>query len=138
MAGKPAPAVIPTLRYADAPAAIAWLTQACGFTEVMVAKGDDGTIGHAQLRLDDGMVMLASRSTGGSAEETEGEALGRTLGTAWIYVVVDDVKTHHDHAVEAGAEIAQALTAEDYGGSGYTARDPEGNLWSFGDYRPEI
>ena len=25
----------------------------------------------------------------------------------------------------------------DYGSRGYTARDPEGNVWSFGTYRPE-
>jgi uncharacterized glyoxalase superfamily protein PhnB len=36
-----------------------------------------------------------------------------------------------------GAEIVRELTDEDYGSRGYTARDPEGNLWSFGTYRPE-
>jgi uncharacterized glyoxalase superfamily protein PhnB len=28
------------------------------------------------------------------------------------------------------------LKDEDYGSRGYTTRDPEGNLWSFGTYRP--
>jgi uncharacterized glyoxalase superfamily protein PhnB len=28
------------------------------------------------------------------------------------------------------------LRDEDYGSRGYTARDPEGNLWNFGTYRP--
>ena len=40
-------------------------------------------------------------------------------------------------AVAAGAEIIIELKDEDYGGRGYTARDSEGNLWSFGTYRPE-
>ena len=36
----------------------------------------------------------------------------------------------------AGAELVRELRDEDYGSRGYTARDPEGNLWSFGTYRP--
>ena len=34
------------------------------------------------------------------------------------------------------AEAAQTLEDTDYGSRGFTARDPEGNLWSFGTYRP--
>lgn len=30
-----------------------------------------------------------------------------------------------------------ALTDTDYGSRDYSARDPEGSLWSFGTYRPE-
>ena len=42
---------------------------------------------------------------------------------------------HHRHAVEAGAEIAAPPQYPEYG-SFYSARDPEGNLWSFGTYAP--
>jgi len=35
-----------------------------------------------------------------------------------------------------GAEITIELKNEDYGSRGYSARDPEGNHWSFGTYRP--
>src|SRR6266540_1434370 len=38
--------------------------------------------------------------------------------------------------VEAGAEVVRPLEDTDYGSRGYTARDPEGNLWSFGTYQP--
>jgi superfamily I DNA/RNA helicase len=37
----------------------------------------------------------------------------------------------------AGAEVVRDLIDEDYGSRGYTARDLEGNVWSFGTYRPE-
>ena len=40
-------------------------------------------------------------------------------------------------ARDAGAEIVQELADEDFGSRGYTARDPEGNLWTIGTYRPE-
>ena len=36
----------------------------------------------------------------------------------------------------AGATIERELTDQDYGSREFTARDPEGNLWSFGTYRP--
>jgi uncharacterized glyoxalase superfamily protein PhnB len=40
--------------------------------------------------------------------------------------------------VAAGAEVVMPLTDQDYGSRDYTARDPEGNLWSFGTYLPRI
>jgi uncharacterized glyoxalase superfamily protein PhnB len=51
-------------------------------------------------------------------------------------VVVDDPDAHLTRAKEAGANIERELTDQDYGSREYTARDPEGNLWSFGTYRP--
>ncbi|MCU1447975.1 MAG: putative enzyme related to lactoylglutathione lyase, partial [Acidimicrobiales bacterium] len=38
-------------------------------------------------------------------------------------------------ATKAGAEIVLPIKDEDYGSRGFTARDPEGNLWTFGTYR---
>src|SRR5689334_17442258 len=52
--------VIPTMRYRDAPAAIEWLCKVLGFEKQAVFSNDDGTIGHAQLTLDSGMIMLSS------------------------------------------------------------------------------
>jgi uncharacterized glyoxalase superfamily protein PhnB len=52
------------------------------------------------------------------------------------YVVVDDPDALHDRAKAAGATIERELSDQDYGSREFTARDPEGNLWSFGTYRP--
>ena len=35
----------------------------------------------------------------------------------------------------AGAEVVRGLKDEDYGSRGFTVRDPEGDLSSFGTYR---
>ena len=134
MAGTP-PSVIPTLRYRDAPGAIRWLVDVFGLTESFVAPGPDGTIAHAQLVIGTGMVMLSSESDGSDGR------LAVPHGPTWLYVVLDseeDLAAHYKRATAAGAEILQPLRAEDYGGSGYTARDQEGNVWSFGTYRPEM
>jgi uncharacterized glyoxalase superfamily protein PhnB len=124
------PTVYPALRYHDAPAAIAWLTKAFGLTEGMVVPGKDGVIEHAELRFGNGMVML------GSVRDDRPDGLGAASGPVSLYLVVADPDEHHCRAVEAGAEIVRPLEDTDYGARGYTARDPEGNFWSFGTYQP--
>ena len=56
--------------------------------------------------------------------------------TGGIYVHVADIDAHHERAVAAGAEIVIPLQDMDYGSREYSARDPEGHLWSFGTYQP--
>ena len=56
--------------------------------------------------------------------------------TQSAYVVVPDADAHHARAVAAGARVVRALADEDYGGRGYSCRDPEGQMWSFGTYDP--
>lgn len=125
--------VIPTLRYADAPAAIRFLVAAFGFTVHMVVEGDAGAIEHAQLTHGSGMVMLGSDRY----ENAYGEHVSSS-GTSPIglYVIVADVGAHAQQARAAGAEVVMEPEEQDYGGSSYTAKDPEGNVWSFGDYDP--
>lgn len=134
MAGSgTAPTICPTLRYKDAKAAIAFLTDAFGFTEVAVYEGGDGTVEHAELAYGNGMVMLGSERSG-----TAFSRIAETLGAVSVYVVVEDADAHHERAVAAGAEVVLPLTDQEYGSRDYTARDPEGNLWSFGTYVPRI
>ena len=37
-----------------------------------------------------------------------------------------------------GDQVVLAPTDQDYGSRDFSARDPEGNIWSFGTYRPEL
>ena len=128
--------VIPCLRYRNAPAAIDWLCEVFGFERQAVYPNPDGSIAHAQLRLGEGMVML------GSVTDSEwGRLIGQPdeLGgveTQSAYLVVDDADAVHARARAAGAEIVIAIRDEDYGGRGFTCRDLEGHIWSFGNYDP--
>jgi uncharacterized glyoxalase superfamily protein PhnB len=122
------PSVYPVVRYADAPAAIEFLTKAFQLERATVHEGPDGTIAHAQLAWRTGVIMLGSRSADGDSTFDT----GRTV----IYLAVDDPDAHHDHAVAAGAEVIMELVDQPYGSREYVARDPEGNVWSFGTYRP--
>lgn len=60
---------------------------------------------------------------------------------AWsqgVYVSVPDPDAHYEQAVRAGAEIVIAPHDTSYDSREYAARDPEGNLWCFGSYVPEV
>ena len=129
------PSIVPCLSYRDAPAAIAWLKEAFGFTEVMVVPGPDDTIAHSQLAFDGGMVMVGSIRDDALKMQTPCELGGVTQS---IYIVVDDADAHYERAVEAGAEIVRELEDTPYGSRDYSARDPEGHIWNFGTYRPAI
>ncbi|NAS26553.1 glyoxalase [Herbidospora sp. NEAU-GS84] len=120
--------VIPTIRYHDADKALAWLTSVLGFTSPEVYRSDDGVIVHARLSRGNGMVMLGS----------VGHGLDVVTGPASTYVVVDDLEIDalYEIAKAAGVEVIRELRSEDYGGRGYTIRDPEGHVWSVGSYDP--
>ena len=130
--------VIPAMRYNDAPAAIEWLREAFGFEEHLVVPGEDGAIAHAQLVFGNGMIML------GSTRDDEFGKLQRPpsdlggAGSQSCYVIVEDADAHYARAVAAGAEIVVEIQDEDYGGRGYSCRDPEGHLWNFGTYDPWV
>lgn len=126
-----AQSIYTTLRYRDAMAAIEFLERAFGFERGAVHRGEDGTVHHAELRFAGEWIMLGSTSDGSDGR------LAVENGPTWVYVVVDDPDAHYERAVGAGAEVVRDLTDEDYGSRGYTARDLEGNVWSFGTYRPE-
>jgi len=121
--------IYPVLKYEDAHAAMDFLERAFGFERHAVYDGENGGVAHAELKLDDEYVMLGSTAEGD-------DRFNQGAGRSSLYVVVDDPDAHHARAKEAGASIERELTNQDYGSREYTARDPEGNLWSFGTYRP--
>lgn len=125
-----APNVWACLRYQDAKAAIGFLVRAFGFEENLVVPGtEERQIPHAELLWPEGGgIMLGSNSF----TATVGAQL--PVGAGSTYVVCADPDAIHDRAVAAGAEIVEELHDTDYGSRGFTARDPEGNYWSFGTY----
>ena len=123
----------PILGYRDLGAAIDWLVRVFSFEPLMVMKNEDGTYAHVELRLGDGVIMPTTFDKGGDADNP----WNQPLTTQGLYVALDNVDAHYEHAVAGGAEIPRPLANTDYGSREYTARDLEGNLWSFGTYRPD-
>lgn len=128
--------IIPGLRYRDAHAAIDFLCTAFGFTRHAVYANEHGGVEHAQLTYGNGMIMLG---------EVRDDEFGRRMArpediggrqTQCACVTVIDCRGHYEQALQAGAVIVDDYAEKDYGGAGYSCRDPEGHLWYFGSYDP--
>jgi uncharacterized glyoxalase superfamily protein PhnB len=128
--------VMPALRYRNAPGAIDWLCQVFGFERHAVYANPDGTVAHAELTLNGGMITL------GSAKEDEHAQRYRSpndldgVETRGAYIVVADADKIHAQAVAAGATILRPLQNTDYGSREFAVKDPEGHSWSAGTYDP--
>ena len=124
--------IYPCLFYDDAPAAIRWLERAFGFTSRLVVPGPEGTVKHAEMTFGPGVIMV------GTARPDEQWLSPRGLPgvNQSLCVQVDDPDAHYARAKSAGATITQEPRDTDYGSRGYMAKDPEGNHWYFGTYRP--
>ncbi|GGP02437.1 VOC family protein [Nonomuraea glycinis] len=107
-------------RYQDCQAALDFLTSAFGFRVHETSKDEEGRIKHAELLVDDDIIMIGPGAPGGPG----------------VYVAVDDADAHHDRARAAGARITMPLVDQSYGSREYACADPEGNTWYFGTYRP--
>ena len=122
--------IFPIIRFNDADAGIAWLKDALGFDEHGIFRGDDGTVQHGELRLDGAWVMVGSESA------DTADRWGRHAGTGFNYLAVGDAAAAFERARSAGADLTSELEARDYGGREFSLRDPEGNVWSVGEYDP--
>ncbi|GII75429.1 similarity with Glyoxalase/Bleomycin resistance protein [Sphaerisporangium rufum] len=127
----PPPQVWPTLRARDARGLIRFLVDAFGFREVVV-YGEGDVVQHAQLAWPaGGGIML------GSVRDDPDDAWALQPGTFGAYVVTDDVDALYARATAAGAKVTQEPADRSYGSREFAVLDPEGNRWSFGDYRGE-
>ena len=132
--------IVPFIGYEDAAAAIEWLERAFGFRERRDARYEDGTgtITHAELELDGAAIYLSTPSGYASPRtvQAESEAARRAYDNPWVidghFVEVDDVEAHHARAREAGATILREPEEPGTGFRIYSAEDPEGHRWMFG------
>jgi uncharacterized glyoxalase superfamily protein PhnB len=124
------PTVWLTLQAADAPALIDYYTDTFGFV-IAARYGNGDIVDHAQLNWPEGTggIMLGSHKPGA--------ACSREPGGAGCYVVTNDPDALYERVLQRKADVVRPLEKTDYGSREFTVRDPEGNLWSFGDYTGE-
>src|SRR3954454_8602057 len=127
--------IMPSLRYKDAPAAIDWLCHVFGLARHAVYAAPDGSIAHAELTLDGGMLMLGSEKDDDYGRNFKSP---RELGseTRSTYIVVLDADAVYARAQAAGALVVRPLKNTGYGSREFTVKDPEGHSWSAGTYNP--
>jgi uncharacterized glyoxalase superfamily protein PhnB len=117
--------VTPYLLYEDAPAAVAFLTEAFGFREIDRTTGAAGGM-HVEMEVGSGGGRIYLGAPGGDFRGPA--AVGKT---SLVYVLVDDVDRHYERAKAAGATIVEELVDLPYGDRRYDCRDPQGHEWTF-------
>ena len=128
--------IFPTTRYRDPEAALAFMRDVLGLEEHAVYRSDNGEILHAQMRAGAGLLLFGPPNDGPFDRYMADppEIGGRETTT--IYVVVEDVAERHERARGAGATILLPFADQPYGGQAFTLADPEGHIWTFGNYDP--
>jgi len=116
------------LFYKDPLAALGWLERAFGFERTMLITNPDGSHGHSEMSFGNGYIMIGS-------EWADYTASPRTTAgkcTQIMHVHLDeDIDGHCARARAAGATIVREPNTEFYGDRVYSARDPEGHVWTF-------
>ena len=120
------PRVSPYLCVDGAAAAIDFYTSVFGATERMRMAGPDGKVGHAELQLGDGVLMIADEYPEMGIRGPK--SIGGTPVTISLYV--EDVDAVFDAAVAAGATSLHPVADQFYGDRSGQFEDPFGHRWS--------
>jgi uncharacterized glyoxalase superfamily protein PhnB len=126
------PRITAYLLYEDVGPTVDWLAKAFGFRERMRLPRPDGKIMHAEMEFADGVVMMGCPGP----EYRNPRHLGHV--TQCLYVYVDDVDKHFEHARKAGAKILAEPADQFYGDRTYRAEDPEGHHWTFAQHVRDV
>ncbi len=123
MAVKPIPdgytTVTPYLVVDGAEKLLDFVKQAFGAEELFRMDGPDGTIGHAEVKIGDSIVMLGN---------SDGSASGKAMPST-IYLYVEDADATYGRAIDAGGASVEEPADQFYGDRRSAVRDPLGNQW---------
>ena len=118
-------AATPFLSIEGANAAIEFYKKAFGAIETHRDMNDDGTVRHAQFRIDDAHFMISDYNP--KFTFVTSTTQNRTPGIS-IFLYVPDADATYNTALAAGAKSVMAMSDQHYGRTG-GLQDPYGILW---------
>ena len=120
-------AAIPYLMIRGAARAIDFYKKAFDAVEMMRFPMPDGTIGHAEIRIEGAPIFLADEGPGAGMQSPQ--QLGGT--TVSVSVYVNDVDAFAMRAEGAGAKVLRPAADQFYGERSVSLIDPFGHAWHF-------
>jgi PhnB protein len=120
------PRVTPYLCVDGAAAAIDFLVEVFDATERMRVPMPDGQIGHAEVAIGDGLIMLSDEYP--EMGVIGPKAVGGTAVTVMVYV--EDADATFDKAIAAGATAERPVETLFYGDRSGQFLDPFGHRWN--------
>lgn len=118
---------VPYLICNDAAALLDFYKTAFGAEEIYRLHMPDGKIGHAEVRIAGGLVMLADEFP--TWQCLSPKTIGGSGSSTHIYV--ENVDAFAEKAIAAGARVLQPLQTHFYGDRGCKLEDPSGHAWMF-------
>lgn len=136
---KPIPegyySVTPYLIVKGAAAAIEFYKKAFGAKELFRMKpGEDGRIGHAEIRIGNAPVMLADEFPEHGFRSPQ--SIGGSPVSLLLYV--EDVDAVAARAVSAGATVLRPIKDQFYGDRSGTYSDPFGHTWTIATHKEDV
>ena len=117
--------ITPYLSVKGAADAIDFYKKAFGAIEMMRLPNPDGTLGHAEIKIGNALVMLADEYP------DYGNLSPKTLGgsSVRLHMYVEDVDAFFEKAVAAGAKVLIPVADQFYGDRSGRLEDPFGHVW---------
>jgi PhnB protein len=112
----------PYLAVPDAQRQIEFMKQVFGAEEKLRMPNPDGSVGHAELKIGDSVIMT------GDAGELR----------PMLYLYVDDVDTVFKRALDAGASALRQPEDQFYGDRSAQVKDPLGNIWFLATAKEDV
>lgn len=125
------PRVVPALRYADAGAALDWLCRVFGFRELLRWEDAEG-VGHADLELDGGIVMIDKARGAFKGPDPHGPP------QSILIFFVPDVDAQYARVVAAGGDVESEPVDRPWGLRQFGVRDIEGHTWEFSQHIRDV
>ncbi|HET7112147.1 MAG TPA: VOC family protein [Pyrinomonadaceae bacterium] len=131
---QPSQTITPYLTYRDAAAAIDFYKRAFGATELMRLAEPSGKIGHAELKIGEGVFMIADEYPDYGAISAE------TLGGSPIklHLYVSDVDQFAERALAEGASLSRPVADQFYGDRSGQIKDPFGYTWVVATHQKDV
>ena len=126
--------VTPYLIVKGAAAALEFYKQAFGAVELMRIDGPGGTLGHAEFRIDDSIVMMADEFPQmGCVSPLSAGGVSVSL-----MIYLPDVDAQFARAIDAGATVKRAVQNQFYGDRSGTLIDPFGHMWTLSTHVEDV
>ena len=115
-------------------AAIDYYTKVFGATELMRHPGPDGSVGHAEIKIGDSVIMLADEFP--ELKFVSPKTIGGTAVGMMLYVA--DVDAVFKRALAAGGTQHQPLEDKFYGDRSGSLIDPFGHMWTVSTHTEDV
>jgi PhnB protein len=126
--------VTPYLIVRDAARMLDFYKKGLGASEVLRLPAPGGKIGHAEIKIGEGMVMLADESP--EMGHKSPQTVGGTPITLMFYV--QDVDAQFAKALAAGGTVKHPVKDQFYGDRSGTLEDPSGHIWTIATHTEDV